>query len=618
MGWPITFQPSGNRIDAPRGVTILEAARMGEFALKRILESPCGGLGVCGRCRVRILDGEASLPSQVEHQFLSTEDLEQNLRLACQAVPLTPLVVETLPVDLGDSPRIELAGLDTDVDLDPPVRLVDFPSPDGIIGEETALLSALRSTMEEVYDLPGLTVDPELGRQITGDFLHTPLVATVRDHEIINLRPRALRPRALGLAVDLGTTKIAGYLVDLESGHIVAAEGLLNPQLPFGSDLVSRLAEALKDERTREDLSRVLVQAIQELALRLTERVGAVSSDVEEAVVAANTAMHHLFLNLPVDRLTKAPYVPAVTEPILAKARDIGLRLAPGAYVYMTPPIGGFIGGDHVAMILATGLHQADSPTLGLDIGTNTEIALGHDGTLTCCSCASGPAFEGGHLSQGMRAAKGALASLRLGPQGNVVRHDTIGGDPPLGLCGSGSLDTVAELVRLKIINENGLLDPSHPRVRNRNDDGHPEFLLFSREECEGPRDIVMTQKDISEIQLAKAAIAAGVELLLQSAGLTPDQLSGVLVAGAFGSWLNPLSAVSVGMLPDVPLQRISRVGNAAGAGAVRSLVSVAERRGGEELAHRANKVDLANNPLFGGAFARALRFNSRSDNRDV
>jgi uncharacterized 2Fe-2S/4Fe-4S cluster protein (DUF4445 family) len=615
MGLSITFQPTGIQIDAPRDATILEAAREGGIALQEVLDSPCGGQGLCGSCRVKIVEGETSVPSRVEQELLSAQDLANNHRLACQTVPLTSLVVETHPLHLSDRLHIQLTGLDEDVELDPPVRLMDISVTESPVGEPAAQWGRLCEVIEQQYNLSELTVDTDLRRDISDVFAYSSALVTVRDHEIINLRRETPRPGPLGLAVDLGTTKIAGYLVDLASGDVVAAEGLANPQLPFGSDVVSRLAEAVKNIRSHRKLREVVVEALQELVRILTDRIGAVSRDVEEVVVAGNTAMHHLFLNLPVAQLARSPFVPAVSEPILCKARELGMRLAPGAYLYMIPPIDGFVGGDHVAMILASRLDQAKSPTLGLDIGTNTEIALAREGRLACCSCASGPAFEGRHLSSGMPAAKGAVASLRLGPQGTVARYDTIGGGLPLGICGSGSLDILSEMVRLNIIDENGLLDPFHVLVRKA--DSGAEFLLFSAWEAGGGRDIVMTQRDISEIQLAKAAIASGIELLMATEEVNPEELSEVLVAGAFGSWLNPMSAVSIGMLPDIPVERIRQIGNAAGAGAIRALVSLSERRKAEKLAHHARRLDLATHPDFGGTFARALRFTFRGDRRD-
>jgi uncharacterized 2Fe-2S/4Fe-4S cluster protein (DUF4445 family) len=509
---------------------------------------------------------------------------------------------------------VAVVGVDPKVKIEPPVRRVDMTVSLEYRRESTTLWETISGELQRRYGLDGLAVDSELSRRAEAVSANFRAVVTLRAREIINLRVNQPVIRQLGLAIDLGTTKIAGYLVDLASGTVVAAKGLLNPQLPFGADVMSRLAQAMKDPQTHRRLGRVAVEGIQGLAGVLIQETGAAMSDVEEVIVAANTAMHHLLLGLPVKQLARAPYEPAVSHPIELKGRDLGLHVAPGAYVYVIPPIGGFVGGDHVAMILATRLNQAKSPTLGLDIGTNTEIVLANHGKLTCCSCASGPAFEGVHISVGMRAEQGALASVTLGPQGNVIHHDTIGGGYPLGMCGSGALDAISEMVRLNIVDQNGLLDRSHPRVRVSNREGTPEFVLFPAAESGTGRDLAVSQRDIAQIQLAKAAIEAGIGLVLAKEGVDREQLSEVLVAGAFGSHLNPRSAVSIGMLPNLPLERIRQVGNAAGTGAIHALVSLSERRLAEDLACRARRLELTSCPDFSTAFAHALRFTSEME----
>jgi uncharacterized 2Fe-2S/4Fe-4S cluster protein (DUF4445 family) len=314
--------------------------------------------------------------------------------------------------------------------------------------------------------------------------------------------------------------------------------------------------------------------------------------------------MHHFIMGLPVDQLGRAPFVAVLGESYDMKARDLGLALATGAYAHLLPNIAGFVGADHVSMVLATGLYQTDEVTVGLDIGTNTEISLAVDGRLLSCSCASGPAFEGAHIRDGMRAAPGAVERIRA-IDGRIV-YQTIDGAPPVGICGSGILDGVAELRRIGAIRPNGAMRVgNHPSIR-RGDDG-TEFLLVPVGERDAPRDIVISRKDVNEIQLAKAAIRAGIEVLLSEAGLQAGELERVIVAGAFGTYLDVDSALAVGMFPPLPRERFLQVGNAAGIGAKMALVSSRCRNTAQEIARRMEYVELTTHPRFVTIYSEAL-----------
>jgi uncharacterized 2Fe-2S/4Fe-4S cluster protein (DUF4445 family) len=314
--------------------------------------------------------------------------------------------------------------------------------------------------------------------------------------------------------------------------------------------------------------------------------------------------MHHLALGLPVAQLGLAPYVPALADSYDLRARELGLRLAPGANVHLLPNIAGFVGADHVAMLLATGMHETRETTLGLDIGTNTEISLAVDGRLLSCSCASGPAFEGAHIRDGMRAAPGAIEWVRLVDR--HVEYQTIDGAPPVGICGSGVLDGVAEMREAGVLRANGAMKPgSHPRVRGTNRGS--EFLLVPAGERGAPRDLVIARKDVNEIQLAKGAIRAGIEVLLGEAGLEAEQVERVVVAGAFGTYLDVGSALAVGMFPPLPRERFVQVGNAAGIGAKLVLMSRRCRTMTQDIARRVEYVELTTHPHFVEVYTMAL-----------
>ncbi|MFH0728531.1 MAG: ASKHA domain-containing protein [Pseudomonadota bacterium] len=414
----------------------------------------------------------------------------------------------------------------------------------------------------------------------------------------------------LGLAVDLGTTKVAGFLVNLETGGLLAAEGVMNPQIRFGADIITRLTHAMESPKQARALSRLLLDCIGHLADVLTHRVGLSSGcrEIASVTVAANTAMHHLLLNWPVSQLCRAPYVPADTAPVEIPTRDLGLSFAKGARLYLIPPIAGFVGGDHTAMILACGLHEADGIHLGLDIGTNTELVLSHGGALFSCSCASGPAFEGAHLRQGVRAISGAVHKVEL-KEGGKILLNTIDERPPVGFCGSGVVDAVSELVKHRIVNSFGMLDRDHPRVRVSPNRGEPEFVFARVEECHSSRDLVLTQGDICAVQLAKAAVATGILALLGAAGIDYRKIEKVMVSGAFGTHLRIESAVTLGLLPALPAERFIQVGNAAGKGARMVLSSFTQKQKAEKLARTVTYLELAALPHFGRSYSRALKF---------
>ena len=316
-------------------------------------------------------------------------------------------------------------------------------------------------------------------------------------------------------------------------------------------------------------------------------------------VVVGNTAMHHLLLGLPVKQLALTPFIAAVSRALDIKAYESGIDIAPGAYIHFPSVMTGFVGSDHAAMLLATDIHQAEELTVLLDIGTNTEISLVNGDEITMTSCASGPAFEGGHIRYGMRAARGAIERLQITE--DAIDYQTIDGTPPVGICGSGVVDAVAQLYLVGIIDDSGRLIDNHHRVRIT--DNQAEFVLVDQGEKDGQSAITLTQKDIRELQLAKAAVRAGIQLLLEANGFTEQQLRQVIIAGSFGSYIDLSSAVTIGLLPPLPLNRFRQVGNAAGMGAKLALVSLSMREEVRAITSRAHYIELARNPDFKKTF---------------
>jgi uncharacterized 2Fe-2S/4Fe-4S cluster protein (DUF4445 family) len=417
----------------------------------------------------------------------------------------------------------------------------------------------------------------------------------------LELQPAVRSVGAHGLAVDIGTTKLAAYLVNLETGQTVARAGAMNPQIAYGEDVISRIAYAGREQGGARKLQSVLMETLNNLLAGMCAEAHVSPAFVLDAVLVGNTAMHHLFAGLPVEQLGHAPFSPATTESLSIPAGELGLNLPPGVNVYLPPIIAGYVGADHLAMLLATAAWKLPGNIIALDIGTNTEIALIVNDKITCCSCASGPAFEGAHIHEGMRAAPGAIERARW--SNGKILWQTIENQPPVGICGSGILDVVAALL------DGGLIKPTGALKIDSEHSPRYGYLLVPAAQTGLGRDLVVTQKDVHEIQLAKAAIRAGVEILLQEARLTSSDLDAFIVAGAFGTYLDLRSAVRIGMFPPLPLEKFHQVGNAAGVGAKQMLVSMKKRSEAENLASRIGYVELTARTAFTSLFMEHLVF---------
>lgn len=599
MKYKIDFEPIGRRGEGAEGDSLLEVARQAGVGLVSI----CGGKGTCGRCRVQVLSGSVSPLNEVEKKALTPTEQAKGCRLACQVRIKSNVKVHVPPDSLTTAQRIQTEGQELQVAVNPVVESYQAQLPPPTRTDLRADATRLTDHLAERYGLQELSIDHELLRQLSPRLREAgwKTTVTLRGREIVNMG--AMGRTRLGLAVDLGTTKLAGYLVDLEGGETLAAMGAMNPQIAYGEDVMARITYAMEGADQADTLQQIVVDGLNDLARQLCAQAGRDPTEIDEAVVVGNTAMHHLFLGLPVRQLGLAPYLAAVSAPLDAKARDIGLALAPGAYVHLLANIAGFVGADHVAMLLATGIYETDKIVAGLDIGTNTEIALKAGERLITCSTASGPAFEGAHIKDGMRAAQGAIESLRI--VDSRVEYHTIGHVPPVGLCGSGILDAVAQLYQAGIIDRRGTMDSDHARVRSTEDG--KEFVLVDKEESGNGREIVLTRRDVGEIQLAKGAMRAGLNILLAETGLEAADLDEIIIAGAFGTYINVDSAISIGMFPPLPLERFKQVGNAAGMGAKLALISREQRARAEDIAQRAEYIELTNDPRFVTEFSTAM-----------
>jgi uncharacterized 2Fe-2S/4Fe-4S cluster protein (DUF4445 family) len=596
----IEFQPLGRRDRFPAGESILDCARRSGIDVVSL----CGGTGTCGKCTVQIVAGDVSAPTAEEQTTLSAEERAKGYRLACQTYAATDLVVNIPAESLSAPQRLQVEGLEMALKPDPVVQTYDISLTAPSLADAQGDDERLFATLEKQHGVVCKSIDEEVAGTLSQSLrsLHWKVAVSVRADEVIAVSPVA--SRRLGMAIDLGTTKIAGYLVDLGTGATLAATGAMNPQIAYGEDVVARLAYAEQSPEGADALQAKVVEAISLLAAGLCQEARVGSPEViTDVVVVGNTAMHHLLLRLPVEQLARAPHVPAVNHAVDIKARTLGLVVAPGAYCHFFPNIAGFVGGDHVAMLLAVKAKEAQGPLVAIDIGTNTEISLAIQGEITSVSCASGPAFEGAHVSAGMRAAPGAIDHVRL--IGQEMQYHTINNAPPAGICGSGIFDTLAQLVIHGIIDTTGRIQEGHPRVRD-NKKGR-EFVIVSEAERDNGSAITLSQEDVRELQLAKAAIQTGIQILLQDRGLAADDLAEVVVAGAFGSYLDIASAIAIQMLPAIPVSRYRQVGNAAGMGAKAALISRHERAAAQALTSTIRYIELATAPDFQRTFMQAI-----------
>jgi uncharacterized 2Fe-2S/4Fe-4S cluster protein (DUF4445 family) len=594
----IDFEPVGLRGKCRKKESLLACARRLGVGISSI----CGGKGTCHACKVQVLSGTVSKPTPNELETFSRREIKGGWRLACQTYPASDCKIAVSAESMTTPQRLQVEGLEITVSPEPSVRAYRLQLAAPSLETPQADADRLLEALNQQHKLRCTKVDIGALRTISDQLRSWKWKnqAVVRNGEVIAILPP--KSRQLGLAIDLGTTKIAGYLVDLSNGRTLAAKGLMNPQISYGEDIINRINRVIKSPDEGVQLQKLAVDAINELCTDLCAEAGAKPEEVVEAVVVGNTTMHHLFLRLPVKQLALSPFVPAVSRALEVRAGELGLNIAPGAYVHLLPNIAGFVGADHVSMLLATDAWQAKETTVALDIGTNTEVSLICKGKITATSCASGPAFEGGHIKYGMRAATGAIERLRI--DGDKTQYQTIGGAPPVGICGSGILDALAQLYLAKIIDDGGRIIDNRPRVRAYK--GQHEFILVSKEERKGKPAITITQHDVRELQLAKAAIRTGIQALLETRGCSEAEIKQVIIAGAFGTYIDVASAVAIGMLPSLPLNRFRQVGNAAGMGAKLALISLKSRAKAQAVASRVSYIELASVPNFEPTFIQA------------
>ncbi len=572
------------------------------------LDSPCGGQGTCLKCKVQ-LSGISRKYTEPEKEKLSREELDSGWHLACQVTVEEPGEVRLPEIEISRA-KASFGLLGEEISLRPNVRSIHFELSKPSLKDQRADWNRLAEYLERSADKPvstGLPLLRELSTRLREWNFRGE--AVVVGNEVVELDPPASARDILGVAIDIGTTTLAAALVDLHTGKVVALDAELNPQITFGADVVSRIMYGDEGPEKREKLQKELVKGLNQLLLRLCRNAKRQRGRIFEAVVVGNTTMLHTLLGLEARYIALAPYVGGLNQPFDLPAVEVGLQIHPRAKVHIMPSIASFVGADTVAVILATRLHQSRVPRLAIDIGTNGEVMLATRKGVLTTSTAAGPAFEGGRIKYGMRAVKGAISAFQATPE---IDYSVIGSVAPRGICGSGLIDLVAELYRTGVLDRKGrILQPAEvnsrwaeelaPRIRVREE--AREFIIFRDEE----REVTLTQKDVRELQLAKGAIRAGVELLMKEAGISADDIQEVLLAGVFGNYINRERAVTLGLIPPFPLEKIHFIGNGAMDGALKALLDLEERRQAEKIASEAHHIELSGRPDFEETFLRCL-----------
>lgn len=635
----VIFQPAGRRGEIEEGTTILKAAQR----LGVDLEALCGDKKVCGKCKIRIEEGYSekdNLESGMKHvtpqeptpdemKHIKPED-GPGIRLACSCEIHGDLKVFVPERSRAGKQVVRKAAKELSIALDPAVKKYTLTfTPPKLHDMTTGDYERVVKAMEDIYGIKDLTFDFEVLLQLqdalrTGEWTIT--VTVWQGREIIKVEPGHVDV-CYGLAVDIGTTTCVGYLCDLSTGKVVNTESMMNPQVPYGEDVMSRITYAMTNPEGLKTMQDAIITGLNEIIEKV---VAEVKKDgphpgvaIDDLTIVFNTAMHHIFLGLNPVYIGRSPFIPAVQRSLDIKARDIGLKINPSAFVHVLPIEAGFVGADNVGVLIAQEQYFQDDMVLIIDIGTNGELLLGNKDRVCSTSCATGPAFEGAQIKFGMRAAPGAIEKVKIDPVTKEPKYKVIGKADwhthiegkvnAKGICGSAIIDVIAEMFLAGVIDKTGkfVMDPGTNRIR-KDAGGKPEYVLAWAEETSINQDITVTQGDVRALQLAKGALYTGAKLMMQKMGVT--KLDRVELAGAFGSHIDREASLMLGMFPDVPIDKVVVVGNAAGDGARMALLNKAKRIEASERARWVEFVEIATEPAFEKEFMQAMHIPHMKD----
>ncbi|MDD5483266.1 MAG: ASKHA domain-containing protein [Kiritimatiellae bacterium] len=605
----LTIQPQGQSLFVLPETKVIEAVA----GIGVTIDTPCGGAGTCGKCRIQVAEGVAP-PSDADKKVFSADEIQNGWRLACQTSVRGDMTIHVPSSSLfADQHQILETSAGEKIDIAPAIRKVFVEMPLPSLDDETPDLLRLERTLGQFKcDVELLRKLPALLREC--GFKGT---AVLSDRWLIDFEADDTTSRSYGVAFDVGTTTLVGDLIDLRTGEEKALTSRMNPQIRFGDDVLSRIRHSASCPDCLEDIRGVLTHEMAAMIDALCREAAVERRQIYEVTIAGNTVMQQILCGVNSRFLGEVPFVPAHARGLLLAARRLGIPIAHCGMAYVFPIVGGFVGGDTAAGMLSAKIMERDSPVLFVDIGTNGEIVLVHDGRIWAASTAAGPAFEGARITCGMRAARGAVEKIVLNGD---VHLGTIGNTPPSGICGSGLIDLLAELLNHGIVNSEGQLLPPDElpaglsralakRVRVTAE-GAVEFLVASRSRGQAEEPIVLTQRDVREVQLGAGAIRAGTSILLKKAGLRPGDIRSVLLAGGFGNFIRRNHAQRIGLLPGgIDHEKIVYIGNASLSGAKWALLSVEARKRVETLARQTEHIDLSRDPDFQSEFAEAMIF---------
>jgi uncharacterized 2Fe-2S/4Fe-4S cluster protein (DUF4445 family) len=601
----LRFLPGGAEVRVPAGTPVFDAASWNAIAI----DSTCGGHGTCRKCRVRVVSGEVPI-SPLDPRAFTPQELADGWRLACRAPAGEDLVVEIPP--LQSRPKAALAGVGRHVILRPAVQKRHLRLEEPTLEDQR---SDLQRVLEAIEDLePHATL--ELLRELPGRLrsANFEVTAVICDEELIDLEPGDTTARRYAIAFDLGTTTVVATLLDLDTGQPAAARSMLNRQQPYGADVITRISATMLDERALGALRERAQETLAELTLEVCELAGVEPREVYEITICGNVTMLQLALGIDPEPLSMAPFVVCAHSLPPLRARDFGVPVHPRAPAFSFPSLGAYVGGDIVAGLLATGMTRDRRLRLFIDVGTNSEIALGSAEGVLACAAPAGPAFEAAQISCGMRAADGAIEGVRIAE--GQVSLEVIGDAPPVGLCGSGLVDAVAELVGCGLLDHSGRFveqeragELGGELARRLTRIGKERVFVLAWRGEDPAASVYLSQRDVRELQFAKASIATGWQILMRELGVEVSEIAQVLLAGSFGAYLSPASAVRIGLVPRLAIPRIVSAGNVAGEGAKIAALSLRERAEARAILEEVSYVELSGRADFNDLFIEQLGF---------
>jgi len=593
----VIFQPEGKKIYVSYGVTIATAVHEGNINM----DFPCGAVGKCGKCKVEV-EGNVSPVDYIENEHLSKEEIAKGIRLACRTRILGNVTISIPGSSRLQTQKILDSGIATDVCLKTAVKKIVFKFND------------INDLKEKIIKLNlKLSIKLESFKEIIEKSKDS-ITGVIIDNKLVSLEKGNTSNELYGMAFDIGTTTVVGSLVDLNTGLIKSVSADMNSQVVYGDDVISRLNFCIQNKNGLNDLNKKVIDVINKIITETCEDADIMPDKIYDVIFAGNTTMEHLLLKVEPSSLAVYPFKPKLNQCITkVKPKELNINVNPNAIISVFPIIGGWVGGDTVGVILATGIHKSKEIKLAIDIGTNGEVVLGNRERLLCASCAAGPAFEGAHIKYGMRASKGAIEKIDI--INGEIFYRTIGDALPKGFCGSGLIDAMASLVENNIVDETGRIRspdelegilPKELISRIKVYENGNEFVFVK---CKD-KEITLNQRDIREIQLAKGAMLAGITILMKELKVSVEDIKEVLVAGAFGNYIRAEKALRIGLIPQTSLEKIIFCGNAAEEGARKALLSIDSRIEAEEIAKNVEYIDLSSSPYFQDVFANSMMFN--------